>query len=1498
MRTIGIFAEWLLVLLIILVFAVKSSAFQTWLAQSIAAYLSSELGAEVRIARVDIDFFDYATLEGVYVSDQHGDTILYAPKIHCDISLLSLKKEKLALSKAELVDPHIELTKYEGEKRWNYAFLEDYFSSDKPKKKDPNKEPWDFTCDKILLTNADFHYNNYNKPGQDYGIDFDHMSVHSLYGEFSDFHQRKDTSYLHIDRIRLKEVSGFELDTLSADLKIHEHLLDFGNLLLCTKNTRITTPSLAFKFEDFDDFNFFEDKVQMISNLNYCKVDLDDIAFFAPELKGINRSLILKSNVRGTVNDLRLKKLELYLSDETYVKGNFDFTGITDVENVFIDAKITDFATNRDEIAAIKLPPFDGEEYIEIPGRYSLFGTINGHGLFTGTPADFVAYGQFDTDMGQIATDIRFYIDSTDHYFHYQGNLLTQDFRAGYFYEIPDMGNVSMDIDIKATGLTFDDLAAQLDGTVYSLGYMGYDYHNITLTNGKLTSEQFIGKMNIKDENIDLIFDGNVNFAKKEPSFDFEIDIKKANLAVLHLADRDHSSSLCVHIKADATGSDLDNFSGKLSLSNLSYYEKGKDYMMDSIVLSAKINPDKTKSLGLKSSIIDANVDGKYNFEELPTAFTSIISQVLPSLFDNKVIKLKNDQEFKYTVLIKDFSYITELFLPDVELSKNAKISGRFDSEQNIFRMKSDVLTILKVAGYEVNEMVLNVKNNDDFLNIKIDADHIHLTDTVKMKNFAFESDLYQNKMVSSIQWNNEDSLSSGAIYGEGIIRSSDVYELDLNPSEVKVNGSTWHLDATSHFAFAGDTISISDFNIYNGKQSIAVAGKISPLRNDKLDIDICEFDLENLNPIINDPNIKLHGTLHGNGFVADLYKDLFFASDMRLDSFRLNEDYLGEFKLVNLWDNEEKRIHTTGELRRKEIRSIEFTGDYYTKKEKNNIDYVVEFNETNLTFLNAFIPEDVSNLRGLATGKLSVKGEPEAPVLKGKINFQNGAVKVNMLNTEYYFGGLVKVDNDMIAFDSIPIADVKGNLGVGRGTFYHNNFENWNFDCVLEFNKMLCLNTTEEMNDLYYGRAYATGSVQVFAYGNNIEIDVNVKSEKGTRIVLPLYGSSDQSIQDFVRFVGTKDSVKVDEKIDLSGISLNFDFDVTPDAEVMIVFDKLAGDMMKGRGAGHLQMLIDPLGEFTMFGQYVIDQGDYLFTLMNVINKRFTVRKGSTISWYGDPMAADIDLKAVYKVQAAPTEIMPVDVAALYKRNVDVECEMTLKQNLFKPDAYFDIIVPKADENVKAALTQIRASEPERTRQFFSLLAINKFLPLSNSISNASNTALTGVNSTVSELVSSQMSNWLSQISDEFDIGLNYRPGDEISSDEIAVAFSTQLFNDRLTVSTNVGVSKGNSSNQNPNQLIGDFNVEYKINQDGSFRIRGYNESNEFDVTRTAQAPFTQGVGVYYTEEFDSFKDLKIIRKIGSWFKKGKKEKEDKPTSYHPADKPRDEKDLQLAEK
>ena len=162
------------------------------------------------------------------------------------------------------------------------------------------------------------------------------------------------------------------------------------------------------------------------------------------------------------------------------------------------------------------------------------------------------------------------------------------------------------------------------------------------------------------------------------------------------------------------------------------------------------------------------------------------------------------------------------------------------------------------------------------------------------------------------------------------------------------------------------------------------------------------------------------------------------------------------------------------------------------------------------------------------------------------------------------------------------------------------------------------------------------------------------------------------------------------------------------------------------------------------------------------------------------------------------------------------------------------------------------RENIQELNRQVFSLLVLNRFLPPPGVDGVAGNAGLE--KTATSELLSNQLSNWLSKISNEFDIGVNYRPGDEISPQEFELALSTQLLNDRLIIDSNFGIAdrqNGSTVNQNTNNLIGDVVLEYKISKDGKLRVKAFNKSNQFSLLEI-NSPYTQGVGISYKEEFD----------------------------------------------
>jgi hypothetical protein len=249
---------------------------------------------------------------------------------------------------------------------------------------------------------------------------------------------------------------------------------------------------------------------------------------------------------------------------------------------------------------------------------------------------------------------------------------------------------------------------------------------------------------------------------------------------------------------------------------------------------------------------------------------------------------------------------------------------------------------------------------------------------------------------------------------------------------------------------------------------------------------------------------------------------------------------------------------------------------------------------------------------------------------------------------------------------------------------------------------------------------------------------------------------------------------------------------------------------------------------------------------------------------WDGDPYQARLDIQAIYNIRASLYSLMPEDSTGRYKRRVPVELILDLGGYLLSPEIAFDIKIPQADELVQSRLESIlyvnqnNVNEQELNQQVFGLLLLGRFMPPSTGAnSGTASRGAPGMNNGY-ELLSNQLSNWLSTMSDEVDIGLSYRPADEVSQEELDVSLTTEILDDRLVLDGTFGyvsdrqtVSNGNASN-----FIGEFMIEYKLKRDGKLRVRGFNRSNDYDPLQI-NSLYTQGVGLFYQEEYDSFFEI-----------------------------------------
>jgi hypothetical protein len=454
-----------------------------------------------------------------------------------------------------------------------------------------------------------------------------------------------------------------------------------------------------------------------------------------------------------------------------------------------------------------------------------------------------------------------------------------------------------------------------------------------------------------------------------------------------------------------------------------------------------------------------------------------------------------------------------------------------------------------------------------------------------------------------------------------------------------------------------------------------------------------------------------------------------------------------------------------------------------------------------------------------------------------------------------------------MFSLDLVKLHDEQGHTATAIGTIIHHGLKDWNFDVSLEMEDMMVLNTDAGNNELYYGQAYATGDLSVSGYTDNLEVAVDARTAPGTDIHFPLGASKEVGGISFIHFVEPGGRDTLEEGVDLSGVRLDMNVAVTPDARFELIFDPTVGDIMRGSGRGNIAMTVTPAGDFSMKGDVEIVEGDYLFTLRNLVNKRFGIDPGGHITWYGDPFDATLAIDAVYRLRAGLYDVMPAALRTeAYKKRVPVDVVMHLTQRLMNPDIAFEVRLPSVDEAVRTQVNSALANPDDLNKQVFALIVLNRFMPTDATASNTSDFSV-GSATTGTELLSNQLSNWLSSMSDQFDLGVNWRTGDAITQDEVEVAVSTQIFNDRLQLSSNVGVSYGAGGTQQGNNLIGDFSAEYMLTQDGKLRFKAFSQSNDRNLNQVDQAPTTQGAGLAYREEFDTWHEF--FRKLGNVFRK-----------------------------
>jgi hypothetical protein len=1457
---------------------------QTFTVRQITGILSGKTGAEISIGKVSYSYFRKVLLEDLLFEDHNGDTLLAVRKANLRIRSIRPSEGRFSFGRTDLHDADFRMvTDTSGV--MNLTRYIDAISGDR---EPDTASRVDIRFSDIYLHNGAYLLSNRSDssgtiPGK---VNFNHLRLSEINARVRDLSIIRDSVSMVIRDFAFAEAGGFKTESLDMNIAIASNKLSFRDINLNTAASSILADRIILTARDSASWKDFINEVRFDMLFQSSDVATQDLAWFIEPLRGISESVTFSGRLSGTVAELNGRDIAIKYSASTSLNFDFDISGLPSINDSYLFVDFTEMSTIAADVEKVILP---GRAPIRLPEPVHGLGLISYSGSFTGFTTDFVSFGKLTTERGSVSTDLSLKPDGRNR-FSFKGFLSTSDFDLGYVTGNTGLfGGLWMHADLDGSMESFRHLSANISGVIDSVEINSYNYRNIAVE-GSYGDSIWDGSVSVRDPAMVMDLMGRFDLEKSMPEFDFTLNLSRADLHRMNLINSDTIFNASALLTASFRGNRTNNIEGEIRLINSTLNNSNGELSIYDFLISA-LQDNGENVLKLRSDFGDAEVRGRYTFEAIPVTVKRVLADLYPSRFPLAVNKEEEEvpeADFTLSATIRKIDKLNDFMGTGLSIAEGSRIIGSLNSDRSeiSIALRSGAITY---AGNTLRSMNLSGSAGGGLMSVTLEADTLLLPDRSVLGNFVAEAGSHTDTLDLDMRWDNRDGgRTFGEISARGFFSHNHMNRpsltVSLLPTALTVDRVPWSV-SPARIVIDSTTAWFDNILVNSSNKYIRLDGKISPEPEERLTLTFEGLNLSYVNNLGSrdrrghkekspaSPQMKIGGVMGGYITLSDIYEDFLFESNFSVSDFMLNENRYGLLSVMSEWNPQARvaEIHVFNDY--EGARYFDISGSY--SPSLKGADLTVETNSMPLDVINPLVGTFASDVRGSATGVIRLQGGLKDLMLSGAVMARDASMKIDFLQTRYNFSDSIRFSHEGILFSNIRIFDELKNQGTINGMLSHRSFNDIGISLDINMERMMVLNTRSKDSESFYGTAFASGYAGIRGNEERLSFNISARTASGTEFFIPLNSSSSVSDYPYIVFSDPSgNEVAAEEERTIftrqaegSNLDLNFDLAVTPEARVQLIMDATSGGVIRGTGSGNLNINLNSKGDLRMAGDYVISDGDYLFTLGNILNKRFVVEEGGTISWNGEIDDAVLDLKAIYRTKAslAPLSFAYTDIDKL-KERLPVECHLLLSDKLLNPAINFDIYLPTADEETRDYLRMAIDTEEELSRQFLYLLVMNSFYTdpalysatggsaqIPYSPTETQDATILGM-TTTTEMLSNQLSNWLSQISNDFDIGFNYRPGDQLTDDEIEVALSTQLLNDRITLNGNLDVG-GAQTTESTSKFSGEFTIEFRLTE--MLRLKVFNRSN--NILFYPVHPYTQGAGVFYRRDFDRLDDLFI---------------------------------------
>ncbi|AIM61401.1 translocation/assembly module TamB domain-containing protein [Cellulophaga lytica] len=1431
----------LLLLCLLATFIFSLSSVQTRLANYATNTINKDFGTNLQIDKLKVNFITWNTsAKGIYAEDEQKDTLFYIGDLTTSIlDIKNLVKGQLEFGDINVDNLHLKLKTYKGESSSNLEVFIDKLDDKKPRAE--GAKPFKMVSGNVNIGNSRFQLidENLEKPQQ---LDFKNLNIGA-----TDFLILGPDVSTQINTLTFTSRRGPKVENLTTAFKYSRTQMRFDALQIKTKESDLKG-NLVFNY-DRKDFKDFINKVQIDANFADSEIALDDINMLYNQF-GSGKKISLSTNVSGVLNDLSTKKLMLF-SDNTGVRGDFNFKNLFTLSKPYvIDADMKSVTTSYYELRSL-LPNILGKV---LPSSFSKFGQFTVRGTTSITQTLVSAKVNINTAIGSSYSDVELTnINNIDNA-NYHGFISLIDFDLGKFLDNKTLGKATVDINVDGNGFVAETMNTEITGEVYSIKFNNYVYKNIKVVSGTLKEQFFDGALLSNDPNLKLNFKGLADFSSDNNTFDFIASVDYANFKALNFIN-DSVSVFKGNINMDITGNTLDNIVGAIKFRETSYQNKNDTYYFEDFEVTSNFETDSLRKITINSpDIITGYLEGNFKVNELD----KLIQNSIGSIYTNyRPFKISEGQKvnFKFNI----YNKIVDVFFPKVKFGSNTFIRGKVVADKGDFKLTFKSPQI-EAYGNKLDSINVKIDNKNPLFNTFISVNDA-TTNFYDVKDFK----LINTKLKDTLFFRTE--FAGGRGYDDTYylnfyhtFNKNNRSVIGLKRSSILLKGNEWVVNKNRDkknkviVNRTLDSIDIKEivFN-NNANEQIRLSGKVIDSTYKDLLLEFSDVSLHKITPALK--NLELKGEVNGSLNIYQEEGKYLPSSSLTMTDFTVNDIRLGNLGVEIVGNDNLTSFDVETHLRNKGQDRLVVAGEIINKNSSPTADLDVEFSDFLMEPFSNLGEGILSNIRGSISGKAKITESLSNPDISGKLLLDKAGLAIDYLNVDYSFANnsVVNLYKQTFDFEDIQLTDVtKNTTATLDGTISHKEFAAWDLDLNVNTNnnRFLILNTDFSEESLYYGTGYLNGTGKIYGSTKALNIDVIGATAKGTSLKIPLSDVATVGDYSFINFVTKQtEEDKRRELQNYEGLELMFDLDVTPEAEVEIVIDPNTKSSLKGTGGGTILMEINTNDKFNMYGEFAVATGEYNYKYGGIINRKFTVEPGGTIIWDGSPLNAEVNMRAIYSLDANPAPLLD---NSDYTNRIPVDVVVSLQGELEKPEVDFNIEFPSTSSIVKSELEYRLLDHNFEQNNAFYLLMQGTFV---NEESGLNATALSG---NLTQTASGLLNSVFKSNGENLDLGIVYEQGNLNpnaiqTENRVGVTVSTKL-GEKILFNGKFGVPVGGVGES---VVAGDMEVQIILNDKGTLSAKVFNRENEIQQFLAERQGYTQGVGLSYQVDFDTFKEL-----------------------------------------